>query len=835
MKRNLIVKSIVVSSVLSALLTGCGSTASDDTNDNTVDTQQTSISGKAIDGYLKNAVVCLDLNNDGYCQASSEPLTTTLTDGSFKLEITQAQRDNANFDEAMLLIFGGVDVDTGKDFTGKLMAPNDGSALLNVSPITTIVAKNVQKALKAERNLTKEQIKAKIKDARKKVADALEIKEEEVGHDPVARKAAGDDRLIRKALQVQKSIEALLLAAQVSDRDANDKMEDIYASLADGLDDMNGEKGLEKLFEKAAEKDLFQATLPGQSSADMLLIAKRISDNLDLAFEKIEDGDLEKIAAITQDNLDEIEEGAQGGDLSTAIEGIVFSSEDDRFKPEFDWTKKYITQDLLAIGIEPTVALVNKLKAVYTNEVRAGVLLEKSERLKDNADAELKAIYTRILFLKEKAEKAKEAEEAKYSDDIVKIETPMSIYNLSHHDNGYEKVTFTADNKLTFNEYRFDTESGTFVENVDENPNTDYVLIEGTWTNVAGDMDISIDKKGIVSLPSYGQTAALTREKDLTRETFFATFLENRVVMPAGAKGYMVKIEQVKDNYELAEPIENFNSIGELITGQCGDKWFDSFDNGDFTGGLSFAGERGTDGQYTCDPTKTEGKLSEVVSTSNGTKVREDAGSWEIITLPETNQQALVVKPYNDRYSDDNKERTFFTMFDDGSGSKLWRGEFQEKGNTFAFATMNKIAMDTLITDTINAFENGTLTNPFEKPVTVRPTPDTPSAGIAQVFELNGLTWTQVAPTRVNATEAAAMCHNIGWRLPTIEELEETPATIRTSGILLNEAQNSIVWSSSTIDGVQGMGSNYGFWFDPAQNEKSLQANTQNYYVTCVK
>lgn len=452
MKRNLTVKSIVVSVALSALLTGCGSTGADEGSDTS--NVQSSISGKAIDGYLQNAVVCLDLSNDGYCQASSEPLTTTLADGSFRLEITPEHRENENFDEAMLLIFGGVDQDTGKDFMGKLMAPNDGSAMLNVSPITTIVAKNVQKALKAERKLTKEQIKEHIKQARKKVADALEIEEDEVGLDPVERKIAGDDKLIRKALQIQKSIEAQLIAAKISDKDFKEKIEDMYEALADGLDDMeDGEIGLDKIFEKAAGKDKFKEVLRGQKPEDMLAIVDKISQNIEDAFEDAEiDDDLEKIAAISRDDMEKIREATEGGDLSTVIEGIVYL-------PTNDWLRKYIEQDLLEIGIKPTPALVNKLKAVYKNDIRAGVLLNKAEKLKESADEELRNIYKRILFLKEKSQKEQEAEDAKYETEVkVNLKELLSgktlyVVDMDDERDSSGKYTFSFEiEELKFND-----------------------------------------------------------------------------------------------------------------------------------------------------------------------------------------------------------------------------------------------------------------------------------------------------------------------------------------------------------------------------------------------
>lgn len=427
MKRKSLFKGIVLSVTVSTILTGCGSIDSlvEDIKDDVVaEIAQSSIRGKAIDGYLKDAVVCLDLSQDGYCQASSEPLTTTLDDGSFTLAITEAHRAHENFDEALLLVFGGVDVDTGKDFRGKLYAPNDGSELLNVSPITTLVAKNLEKELKEDRKLTREQIKEKIKLARKKVADALEIDEDEIGLDPIAfQKENQDDKLIRKALQVQKSIEALMFAADIDESERKDKIEEIYEALAEGLDDLDGEKGLDKLFRKAAQKDKFKNMFQEQDHDSMLALTDEITRSIDTAFEGFEQDEdqLEKIAAITEDAFAQIEKDVQK-QQDDFISGFVsLEEDDDRFKNDFDWLRKYIEHDLRELGIKPTNDLVNRLKAVYQNEVRAGVLLEKAEKLKDNSDSELQAIYKRILELKRQAELDKDAEDAQH-DDVVTVD-----------------------------------------------------------------------------------------------------------------------------------------------------------------------------------------------------------------------------------------------------------------------------------------------------------------------------------------------------------------------------------------------------------------------------
>jgi hypothetical protein len=459
MKRNSLYKGLVVSVALSALLTGCGSTNSTPTDDESIET--TSITGKAIDGYLQDAVVCLDLNEDGYCQASSEPLTTTLGDGSFKLEIKPEHEAHANYHKAMLLIFGGKDVDTGVDFTGKLLAPNDGSGRLNVSPVTTLVAKNVQKALQQEGNITKEQIQEQIKLAKRKVAAALDISQEEIDKDPVARKKAGDDKLIRVSLKLQKALEAQLAAAKVADKDIKELTEDLYEALADGLDDLaEGEVGVEKLYEKAAQKTLFKRTLKVDNSAQMLLIAEKIGKNLDTAFDEIKgDDDLEKIAAITRDKLKEIEDSE---DLDSVISVIEIDANDPRLQAEHDWAKEFILLDLKELDIKPSDELIKKLKDILKDEVKPGVLFEETKKLKDNQDKSVENVYQKILQYKEKLKNAKEAEEIRHSDVVkVNLKSILSdkilyIADIEEEDDTKEAVvetiTFDTDVKQAINE-----------------------------------------------------------------------------------------------------------------------------------------------------------------------------------------------------------------------------------------------------------------------------------------------------------------------------------------------------------------------------------------------
>ena len=54
---------------------------------------QTTLSGRAIDGYLQGSTVCLDLNRDGECSPDTEPTSLTDNEGLFDLNITQGHRN----------------------------------------------------------------------------------------------------------------------------------------------------------------------------------------------------------------------------------------------------------------------------------------------------------------------------------------------------------------------------------------------------------------------------------------------------------------------------------------------------------------------------------------------------------------------------------------------------------------------------------------------------------------------------------------------------------------------------------------------------------------------
>lgn len=90
------------------------------------------VSGKIIDGYIKDAIVFADLNGDGIHNANESSATSDAL-GNFALPgITGF---------GQLIVSGGIDISTGKAFTGNMTAP-PGSTIVN--PLTTLIDKIAQ-------------------------------------------------------------------------------------------------------------------------------------------------------------------------------------------------------------------------------------------------------------------------------------------------------------------------------------------------------------------------------------------------------------------------------------------------------------------------------------------------------------------------------------------------------------------------------------------------------------------------------------------------------------------------------------------------------------------
>ncbi len=407
MKRNSLYKGLVISVALSAVLAGCGSTSvanSDNSSSTQNDTTQAKIvQGKAVDGYLQYATVCLDLNQDGYCQ-STEPMSTTEADGSFKLEISEQIQESKNFDEAMLLVYGGKDVDTGTDFVGKLLAPYDGN-ISNITPITTIIAKAVQEEVKnSDKELTKKEILEKVKAKKEKLAEVFGLDVADLMKDPVAHKQ-NNPKLIKEALKIQKAIEAVESKKSDMNKDA---LEQVYAKLAQNIDQVED------------VNDLMNRTFTSEEDKK---IAQAISANIDMSFEKF-DGDLAKVAHITKEDIRKIKKGDSN---------ITRANDDDIFDANVDWDKEYIKSELEDIGVQnPSDIDIEKIKDTFQGQIKPGILDKIQDEI--SKDDSLKEIHDKLQVIKAQKQREKEVEKEKYNPskrvDLKDIFSSKTLYTI---------------------------------------------------------------------------------------------------------------------------------------------------------------------------------------------------------------------------------------------------------------------------------------------------------------------------------------------------------------------------------------------------------------------
>ena len=122
------IKKLLIISIV-FLFIGCGGSSSSSTT-----TSSTNISGTAVDGYIKDAKVCIDINNNNLCD-NDEPTTTTNTDGKFTFTNINPSLNGKN-----IIIVGGVDTATNTIFDGILKNRLDiNNKNINITPLTTLV------------------------------------------------------------------------------------------------------------------------------------------------------------------------------------------------------------------------------------------------------------------------------------------------------------------------------------------------------------------------------------------------------------------------------------------------------------------------------------------------------------------------------------------------------------------------------------------------------------------------------------------------------------------------------------------------------------------------
>ncbi len=193
------------------------------------------IKGKVVDGYIKDAKVCLDINNNERCD-DDEPTTISDENGSYHI-----YSDKNISIKSSIIAYGGTDIDSDEPFKATLKTSIKSKHL---TPLSTLVQE-----LMSTHNISED----KAKDL---VANALDIDTNSVLEDPIMKLHNGEELLLKANLKVLKVAELVAELNSTSTMDKNIK------KIADKIyNNKSLEEGIEELDDTTKEyiKDLIDA------------------------------------------------------------------------------------------------------------------------------------------------------------------------------------------------------------------------------------------------------------------------------------------------------------------------------------------------------------------------------------------------------------------------------------------------------------------------------------------------------------------------------------------------------------------------------------------------
>jgi len=252
--------------LLGTILSGCGSnnttTITRDVNDteiltdenitynnnsiedNTTDNNIT-INGKVIDGEISGATIFLDLNKNSKLDIS-EPTTKSKADGRYTLYLTKTHTKHTNYinQSSPLVAFGGTDIRTDKPFDGYLVSMTEGRREVIITPMTTLIAQSIQGEItqNIEKTIFEKssddniiELQNRIDAIKDNLAILFGIKKELLTKDPIVLAKAGDNTLLSKSLQLQKSAKMMKKAMKKEVKNFNNSILSSYNTLAKEL------------------------------------------------------------------------------------------------------------------------------------------------------------------------------------------------------------------------------------------------------------------------------------------------------------------------------------------------------------------------------------------------------------------------------------------------------------------------------------------------------------------------------------------------------------------------------------------------------------------------
>jgi len=266
------------------------------------------------------------------------------------------------------------------------------------------------------------------------------------------------------------------------------------------------------------------------------------------------------------------------------------------------------------------------------------------------------------------------------TEEENKFTFPSSFYSsISIDDEGNgvqykaDRLSFSSDKKVNYNELIL--QDGKFI--IDSTANTDYSIVNGEWKkDNDGATQAQYSDDYTVAILERDIKLTINSIRNIEGKNIKIDGSDKEVLMLKGAEEIILGYEVLKDKYYINEK-QNDRSFEELIKNSCDNSWFSHVDENSDIRGIAFS--CGQENQ-------TSGSLVGVKY--DGSLVKDGIGSWEIITLPNSNIKALITT-IDKRYHPDQ----YFPLFSIKDG-ELWRGDYEKAGAKDTFIAYNEIAFD---------------------------------------------------------------------------------------------------------------------------------------------
>ena len=215
------------------------------------------VAGTVVDGYISDAIVCIDSNLDYDCRDEPDELqTTTDANGNYYLAVDAISLASGYY---RVLATGGYDLTALRDFDASLSAvaaadPDGQAAEIIVSPASTVVD-----------IVYENQNSVSLDEAQELAADFLNLSVDELALDPVAHfTSALHSELFYQGSKLIKSFELILEKAFPGIEPEPEHHHQIYQALIAGandgsFDELSAVKINGVLYQVSAELDIFDA------------------------------------------------------------------------------------------------------------------------------------------------------------------------------------------------------------------------------------------------------------------------------------------------------------------------------------------------------------------------------------------------------------------------------------------------------------------------------------------------------------------------------------------------------------------------------------------------